>query len=116
MCSFWQHFLSIFFSFFQQLCLCLDGSFIIRVSEEFGREIEQVVSGGCCSEIHSVDVVSRSVHLALQHRSQAHLILQDGFSLLSLAYHVSALSGTAFQHQKSIFPRVLQQFFCSDFK
>jgi len=57
--------------------------------------------------------VSRSIHFTLEHRSNPHLILQNRLSLFAFKHRMSALSCTAFQHQKSVLVRFLQQQFGS---
>ena len=51
----------------------------------------------------------RSIHFALQHRSDAYLVLQDGLAHFSLEHRMTALSCTPLQHQQSKLLRFLQQ-------
>ena len=53
--------------------------------------------------------MSRSIHFALEHRSNPHLILQNRLALFSLKHRMSALSCATFQHQQSVLVRFLQQ-------
>ena len=105
--------LSILLSLLQHLAFSRHGSFIVSILKEFGREEKQVVRlcGRC--EVNPVDVMGRCVHFALQHRGDAYLVFQYSFTHFSLADGVTTLSCAAFQHQQSIFLRLLEQQFSS---
>ena len=104
-----QFLLSVSFTLFQDLPFSSHGSLIVFILEEPWRKEEQIFFIRCGSEINPVNVVSRSIHFALEHRSNPHLILQDSLALFALKNRMSALSCAAFQHQKSVPVRFLQQ-------
>ena len=73
------------------------------------REEKQVFIIRSSGEVNPVDIVSRGIHFAFQHRGDAHLILQDGLALFTLKHRMTALSCAPFQHQQTVFARLLQQ-------
>ena len=111
--SFRQFLLSVSFTLFQDLPFSSHGSLIVFILEEPWRKEEQIFFIRCGSEINPVNVVSRSIHFALEHRSNPHLILQNRLALFTFKHRMTALSCTAFQHQQSVLVRFLQQQFGS---
>ena len=113
MSTFWQFLLPILLSFLQNLCFSCHGGLVISILKEMWRKEKQVFISRSGGEVNPVDVVRRRIHFALQHCSNPHLILQDGLALFTLKHRMTALSRAAFQHQKSVFTRLLQQQFGS---
>ena len=97
------------FSLFQQLAFSRNRSFVISILKESWRKEKQIFAIRCGREINPINVVSRSIHFALEHRSNPHLILQNRLALFALKHRMSALSCTAFQHQQSVLVRFFQQ-------
>ena len=104
-----QFLLSVPFTLFQDLPFSCHGSLIIFILEEPWRKEEQIFFIRCGSEINPVNVVSRSIHFALEHRSNSYLILQNRLALFTFKHRMSALSCAALQHQQSVLVRFLQQ-------
>ena len=108
-----QFLLSVSFTLFQDLPFSSHGSLIVFILEEPWRKEEQIFVIRCGREINPIDVVSRSIHFALEHRSNSYLILQNRLALFTFKHRMTALSCTAFQHQQSVLVRFLQQQFGS---
>ena len=104
-----QFLLSVSFTLFQDLPFSCHGSLIIFILEKPWRKEEQIFAIRCGSEVNPINVVSRSIHFTLEHRSNSYLILQNRLALFALKNRMSALSCTAFQHQQSVLVRFLQQ-------
>ena len=104
-----QFLLSVSFTLFQDLPFSCHGSLIIFILEKPWRKEEQIFVIRCGREINPIDVVSRSIHFAFEHRSNSYLILQNRLALFTFKHRMTALSCAAFQHQKSVLVRFLQQ-------
>ena len=104
-----QFLLSVSFTLFQDFPFSCHGSLIVFILEEPWRKEEQIFAIRCGSEINPVNVVSRSIHFALEHRSNSYLILQNRLALFAFKNRMSALSCTTFQHQQSVLVRFFQQ-------
>ena len=104
-----QFLVSVSFTFFQHFPFSCHGSLIISILEEPWRKEEQIFAIRCGREINPVNVVSRSIHFTLEHRSNPHLILQNRLALFAFKHRMSALSCTTFQHQQSVLVRFFQQ-------
>jgi hypothetical protein len=100
--------LPILLTLFEHLAFSCHGSLLITILEELRRKIKQVFCICRSREIDTINIVSRSIHFALQHLGDSYLVLQDGLAHLSLAHRMTTLSCAAFQHQQSIFFRLLQ--------
>ena len=101
--------LPLSFTLFQSFPFSCHGSLIISILEEPWRKKEQIFVIRCGSEINPINVVSRSIHFALEHRSNSYLILQNRLTLLALKHRMSALSCATFQHQQPVLVRFLEQ-------
>ena len=100
--------LSIFLTLLQHLAFSRHGSLIVIILEEFGRQVKQIICISRSGEINSVNIVSRSIHLALQHLGDSNLIFENRLAHFSLANRMTTLSCATFQHQQTIFLRLLQ--------
>ena len=105
----WRKFLlPILLTLLQHLAFSRHGSLIVIILEEFGRQVKQIICISRSGEINSVNIVSRSIHLALQHLGDSNLIFENRLAHFSLANRMAALSCAAFQHQQTILIRLLQ--------
>ena len=99
--------------FLQNLCFSCHGGLVVSILKEMRRKEEQVFIIRSSGEIDTINVVRRGIHFALQHCSNPHLVLQDGLALFTLKHRMTALSCAPFQHQQTVFARLLQQQFGS---
>ena len=104
-----QFLVSVSFTLFQHFPFSSHGSLIVFILEEPWRKEEQIFAIRCGREINPIDVVSRSIHFTLEHRSNSYLILQNRLALFAFKNRMSALSCTTFQHQQSVLVRFFQQ-------
>ena len=100
--------LSILLTLLQHLAFSRHGSLIVIILEEFGRQVKQIVCISRSREIDTINIVSRSIHFALQHLGNSYLVLQDRLAHFSFANRMTTLSCAAFQHQQTILIRLLQ--------
>ena len=103
-----QLLLPILLTLLQYLAFSRHGSLIVIILEKIRRKIKQVFCISRSREIDTINIVSRSIHLALQHLGDSNLVLKNRLAHLSLAHRMTTLSCAAFQHQQTIPFRFLQ--------